>query len=121
MAEKLDPKELVSFKELLMANSIQIDAVAQLLIERALLPRKNFLPNSSKCRVNIKKMINRNNRCCDFGWHQRHLFFALFYAFYSGQNFLSIVKTNVQANENTIKVKKGATIKCAKRAKNRCL
>jgi hypothetical protein len=26
MAEKLDPKELVSFKELLMANSIQIDA-----------------------------------------------------------------------------------------------
>ncbi len=25
MAEKLDPEELVSFKELLMANSIQID------------------------------------------------------------------------------------------------
>ena len=34
---------------------------------RALLPRKNFLLNSSKCRVNIKKMMNRNNRCCDFG------------------------------------------------------
>jgi len=26
MAEKLDPKELVSFKELLMANSIKVDA-----------------------------------------------------------------------------------------------
>ncbi len=25
MAEKLDPNELVSFKELLMANSIQVD------------------------------------------------------------------------------------------------
>ncbi len=26
MAKKLDPQELVSFKELLMANAIQIDA-----------------------------------------------------------------------------------------------
>ena len=34
MAEKLDPKELVNFKELLMANSIQGDAIAQLLIEK---------------------------------------------------------------------------------------
>ncbi len=34
MAEKLDPEELVSFKELLMANSIQVDALAQLLIEK---------------------------------------------------------------------------------------
>jgi hypothetical protein len=25
MAEKLDPKEIVSFKELLMANSMQVD------------------------------------------------------------------------------------------------
>jgi len=33
MAEKLDPKELVTFKELMMANSIQLDAIAQLLIE----------------------------------------------------------------------------------------
>jgi hypothetical protein len=28
-----DEKELVSFKEMLMANSIQVDAMAQLLIE----------------------------------------------------------------------------------------
>jgi len=34
MAQKLDPKELVTFKELLMANSIQVDALAQLLIEK---------------------------------------------------------------------------------------
>jgi hypothetical protein len=33
-AEKLDPSELVSFKELLMANSMQVDAIAQLLIEK---------------------------------------------------------------------------------------
>ncbi len=33
MAQQLDPKELVTFKELLMANSIQTDALAQLMIE----------------------------------------------------------------------------------------
>ena len=37
MAKKLDPAELVSFKELLMANSIQIDALCQLLIEKGLI------------------------------------------------------------------------------------
>ncbi len=34
MAEKLDEKELVSFEELLRANSIQVDALSQLLIEK---------------------------------------------------------------------------------------
>ena len=34
MAEKLDQKELVSFKEMLMANSIMVDALAQLLIAK---------------------------------------------------------------------------------------
>ena len=33
MAQKLDDSEIVSFKELLMANSIQVDAAVQLLIE----------------------------------------------------------------------------------------
>ncbi len=42
MAEQLDPKELVSFKELLMANSIQIDAVAQLLIEKGIITDDEF-------------------------------------------------------------------------------
>ena len=30
MAEKLDEQEVVSFEELLMANSIQVDALSQL-------------------------------------------------------------------------------------------
>jgi hypothetical protein len=33
IAEKLDEKELVTFKEMFMANSIQLDAVYQLLID----------------------------------------------------------------------------------------
>ena len=42
MGEKLDPNELVSFKELLMANSIQVDAVAQLLIEKSIITKEEF-------------------------------------------------------------------------------
>ena len=42
MAEKLDPKEIVSFKELLMANSIQVDAIAQLLIEKGIITKEEF-------------------------------------------------------------------------------
>jgi len=34
MVQKLDVSELVSFKELLMANSIQVDAAVQLMIEK---------------------------------------------------------------------------------------
>jgi len=36
MAEKLDPKEL------LMANSIQLDAIAQLLIEKGFFTKEEF-------------------------------------------------------------------------------
>ena len=42
MAEKLDPEELVAFKELLMANSIQVDAIAQLLIEKGIITKEEF-------------------------------------------------------------------------------
>jgi len=42
MAEQLDPKELVSFKELLTANMIQLDTVAQLLIEKGIITEQEF-------------------------------------------------------------------------------
>jgi len=42
MTEKLDDKELVSFKELLMSNSIQVDEVSQLLIEKGLITEDEF-------------------------------------------------------------------------------
>ena len=42
MPEKLDEKELVSFKEMLMANSIQVDALAQLLMEKGLIQPEEF-------------------------------------------------------------------------------
>jgi len=42
MAEQLDPNDLASFKELLMANSIQADAMAQLLIEKGIFTKDEF-------------------------------------------------------------------------------
>jgi len=42
MAEKLDDKELVSFKEMMIANSIQVDALAQLMIEKGLITEDEF-------------------------------------------------------------------------------
>ena len=42
MAEKLNDKELVSFKEMLIANSIQVDALSQLLIEKGIITQEEF-------------------------------------------------------------------------------
>ena len=42
MAQKLNDAELVSFKELLMANSIQIDALAHLMIEKGFISKEEF-------------------------------------------------------------------------------
>ena len=42
MAEKFDEKELVTFKELLIANSIQADALSQLLIEKGIITEQEF-------------------------------------------------------------------------------
>jgi len=42
MAEKLSDKDFVTFKKLLMANSIQVDALSQLLIEKGLISREEF-------------------------------------------------------------------------------
>jgi hypothetical protein len=42
MAQKLDDSEVVSFKELLMANSIQVDALAQLMIRKGLISKEEF-------------------------------------------------------------------------------
>ncbi len=44
MARKLDDKELVSFGELIRANMIQTDAVAQLLIEKGFITEQEFTP-----------------------------------------------------------------------------
>jgi hypothetical protein len=51
MAQKLDDSELVAFKELLMANSIQVDALAQLLIEEGIITQEKFLTKLKKVQA----------------------------------------------------------------------
>jgi hypothetical protein len=55
MAQALDPKELVSFKELLMANSIQVDALAQLLIEEGLISQEKFIAKLKQVQADYMK------------------------------------------------------------------
>ena len=54
MAEKLDPDEMVSFKELLISNSIQIDAVAQLLIEKGYFTKEEFFAMLKRVQMEYK-------------------------------------------------------------------
>jgi beta-N-acetylglucosaminidase len=59
MAEKLDEKELMSFKEMMMANSIQVDAVAQLLIEKGIITEEEF---HSKLKEVLREYEGRKAR-----------------------------------------------------------
>jgi len=43
MAEKLDPKELVSFKELLMSEVIQSEAIINLLDKKGIISKRELL------------------------------------------------------------------------------
>ena len=42
MAQKLDPAELLEFKELIMANSVQQDALVELLIDKGIITKDEF-------------------------------------------------------------------------------
>jgi len=42
MAQKLDDNDLVTFEEMLMANSAQVDAAVQLMIEKGYFTKDEF-------------------------------------------------------------------------------
>ena len=42
MTEKLDPNDLVSFRELLISNTIQLDVVTRVLIEKGIITDEEF-------------------------------------------------------------------------------
>jgi hypothetical protein len=54
VVEKLDQKELVTFKELVMANSVQIDALAQLLIEKGIITEQEFFAKLKQVLMEYK-------------------------------------------------------------------
>ena len=59
MAESLDPKETVSFKELLISNMIEIQAVAQLLMEKGLITEQEYLAKLKQVQAEYQEKRNR--------------------------------------------------------------
>ena len=55
MAQALPENELVSFKELLIANSIQVDAIAQLLIEEGLISKEKLFAKLKEVQAQYEK------------------------------------------------------------------
>jgi hypothetical protein len=58
MAQQLDQNDLVTFKEFVLANSIQIDALTQLLIEMGIITEKKFLAKLKEVQLQYR---NRGN------------------------------------------------------------
>jgi len=55
MAQKLDDSEIVEFKELLIANSIQTDTLVQLLIEEGIISEQKFFTKFKQVQAQYQK------------------------------------------------------------------
>ena len=55
MAEILDPKELVSFKELLMSEVIQSEALINLLDKKGIISKKELLEEMKRVQAKMIK------------------------------------------------------------------
>ena len=58
MAEKLDQSELVSFRELLITNSIQVDTLTQLLIEKGIITDDEFYTMLKQVQMHYQRREN---------------------------------------------------------------
>jgi mannitol/fructose-specific phosphotransferase system IIA component (Ntr-type) len=58
MAQKLDNNEIVSFKELLMANSMQVDALAQLMIRKGFITKEEFFDMLKEVQAEYQSRSN---------------------------------------------------------------
>jgi hypothetical protein len=58
MAQPLDPKDLVTFKEFVLANSIQIDALTQLLIEEGIISEQKFMAKLKEVQLQYRSRGN---------------------------------------------------------------
>ena len=54
MTQKLTDIEVESFKELLMANSIQVDALAQLMIKKGFITKDEFFEMLKEVQAKYK-------------------------------------------------------------------
>ena len=54
MAEQLDQDELVSFRELLISNTIQLDGVTRVLIEKGIITDEEFFDKLKQVQMEYK-------------------------------------------------------------------
>jgi len=54
MAEKLDPRELVSFKELLMSEVIQSEAIINLLDKKGIISKQELIEEMKRVQAALK-------------------------------------------------------------------
>jgi hypothetical protein len=55
MAYELDPKELVDFREMVMVNTIQVDTMYQLLIQKGYFTEAEFLAKMKDVQAEYQK------------------------------------------------------------------
>ena len=58
MAHELDPKELVDFREMVMANTIQVDTMYQLLIQKGYFTETEFLAKMKDVQADYQRGSN---------------------------------------------------------------
>ena len=61
MAHLLDSKDVVEFKELLVANTIQIDTMYQLLMDKGLFSEAEFLEKMKEVSADYSKVGKQRN------------------------------------------------------------
>ena len=55
MAEKLNPKEIVSFKELLIMELIETQTIVQLLIEKGIITKEEYFSKLKEVQVQYEE------------------------------------------------------------------
>ena len=58
MAEQLDQDELVSFRELLVANSLQFDALVMLMIDKGYFTKDEYFTKLKEVQMEYKSKDN---------------------------------------------------------------
>lgn len=60
MVKKLDPNEMVRFQELLMANSIMIETLTQLLMDKGIISNEEFFSKLKQVQAEYHKKEGPN-------------------------------------------------------------
>lgn len=55
MAENIEPDEIATLRDLLLANALQIDAVAQLLIDKGIFSKEEFFEMLKRIQAEYEK------------------------------------------------------------------